>query len=59
MLSDIFNGDGGGRLAGSPEVSFGDFVDRSEFVRDGLELAVGDLGLGVRVFEVLRLKKDA
>jgi len=59
MLSDIFNGEGGGRATESPGVSLGDFVDRSEFVRDGLEaVVVGDLGLGVRVSGVPKLEKD-
>ena len=49
MLSDMLNGEGGGRVTGSTSISLGDFVERSEFVRDGLEALVGDLGLGVRV----------
>jgi hypothetical protein len=58
MLSDIFSGEGRGRVTGSPGDSLGDFVDRSEFVRDGLEVVVGDLGLGVRVLGIFKLKKD-
>jgi hypothetical protein len=52
----MLSGEGGGRE--SPRVSWGDFVDRSEFVRDGREVVVGDFGLGVRVSGVLKLKKD-
>ena len=58
MLSDMLKGEGGGRVMGSPGISLGDFVDRSEFVRDGLDVVVGDLGLEERVSGVLKLKKD-